>query len=136
MAKSGKAKRQIEVVYEYLAGRKDGATDMEVSEGTGLPIRQVTARRRELVLQGKVRSSAGRRQGAKGYKNIVWVLGSEPTVQKPRRIAHEEYARLVHASTTLLEVLDKAKTMMFKDADDFGRYIASRATIRRVVTNG
>lgn len=55
-----------------------GMTDDELEEKSQLAHQTISARRRELVLKGRVRDSGVRRQTRSGRKATVWVLGQEP----------------------------------------------------------
>jgi hypothetical protein len=61
------------VLYYIRRDAEVGATDDEIEEELGMRHQTVSARRRELVLQGFIKDSGERRQTRSGRKAIVWV---------------------------------------------------------------
>ncbi len=66
------------MVMDYLAKAKDGGTDEEVALGTGLRQETARARRRELVIMGKVIKSDKQRPTSSGRAATVWILKRIP----------------------------------------------------------
>lgn len=66
-------------VLDAIAAAGDkGATDDEIEQATGLVHQTASARRRELVLAGKL-VDIGRRPTRSGRKAIVWTVAKQPT---------------------------------------------------------
>ena len=68
-----KAVRLRGVVLAFIKGA-GGATDEEISTGTGLPPNTSRPRRVELVDMGLVRDSGTRRKTASGRSAVVWTI--------------------------------------------------------------
>ena len=67
-------------VYQEIWSCEDGLTDDELEQRTRLKHQTVSARRRELVLDGFVRE-AGKRLARSGRKATVWVV-VDPTIKE------------------------------------------------------
>ena len=64
---------QMEKVYSLIS--ESPRTDQEVAKILGVQISSVTARRRALVLGGKVRDSGKRKSNPSGRSAVVWTAG-------------------------------------------------------------
>jgi hypothetical protein len=67
-------------IYQALAESKDGLTDSEISELTGLDKNIICARRNELIVLGQVSGSGVRKCSISGRNCFVWTVGSRPKV--------------------------------------------------------
>ena len=56
-----------------------GATDEELERRLNMKHQTVSARRRELVLMGRVKDSGVRRRTTSGRKAVVWIACDEPS---------------------------------------------------------
>jgi hypothetical protein len=92
-----KAPSQKARVLRYVESRGgDGATDDEIEVGLALPHQSASARRNDLVRQGKLRDSGLRRKTRAGQQAVAWVVGEgealegAPNARAPRRPSAEE----------------------------------------------
>ncbi len=67
---SGRLRRRV---FEAIECSTVGATDDEIEVWLGLPHQTVNARRRELVLLGRIVDSGDRRQTRQGRRAKVWI---------------------------------------------------------------
>jgi hypothetical protein len=102
-----------------------GSTDAEVAAATGMGIRQVSTRRKQLVEQGLVRESGRFREHAVGkrkFQNIVWEPGCDMNAVARKGPGTGRLSRLrslearLHSVTEsggeLLEALDSASILV------------------------
>ena len=80
VAAAPKSARQREVVYDALAGRRDGATLEELQEITGLPgdavrprLWELRGENRKRPLPVRVVDSGQRRRTTSGRRAVVWL---------------------------------------------------------------
>ncbi len=67
------------LVYKIIASAGlEGRTDDELEVATQLAHQTISARRRTLVLKGRVCDSGHRRRTRSGRKAVVWMLGLDP----------------------------------------------------------
>lgn len=128
--------QQAMILAAIRKAGKDGITDGYLSEVTGIPIRQVSARRRALVLGGFVKDSGRTRTGKSGVRNIVWVEGMELHAPKPRKKIAAQYGELAGILRQMLAVSARTKTMIYNNAADFAVWARCVADARRILENG
>ena len=79
------APRLRERVYRFLQGRGElGATDDEIELASKMSHQTISARRRELVLEGKVVASGRKRPTRSGRAANVWII--DPTYAAQREL--------------------------------------------------
>jgi hypothetical protein len=69
---------QGQVYYLILNAGAHGATDDEIEYNTGLRHQTASARRRELVILGKIKDSGRRRLTRSGRRATVWIVDQLP----------------------------------------------------------
>lgn len=68
-----------EDVYAFIKSKGSyGVTDSELHVAFGIEKTTICPRRRELVLEGRVKDSGYRRKGYSGILNVVWVVCDLP----------------------------------------------------------
>jgi len=66
--------RMEQRVYEQFCAFPDGLTDEQVEAATGMRHQSASARRRGLVLKGRLKDSGKRRKNLSGSSAAVWVV--------------------------------------------------------------
>ena len=74
---------QLEKVYSLISEKP--RTDQEVAKVLGMQISSITARRRALVLEGRVRDSQLRRKNSSGRNAVIWEAGEAAEPSRPSR---------------------------------------------------
>jgi len=114
---------------QFLLLGERGATDDELEKFTGLKHQTVSARRRELVLDGFLREN-GKRTSRSGRKAKVWVVVNPETKsvpprrsqQEPPTFSKEEIATFRSASLPAIHAALKRRKGQEEVAVDYGPY--------------
>lgn len=77
------------VIFELIqAAGRYGVTDEMLEDLTGWPHQRVSARRRELVRDGKVCGSGRTRTTRSGREAHVWIAGTAPAAERANKASH------------------------------------------------
>jgi hypothetical protein len=124
-----------EQVYQYIAGKEgDGATDREIELALGLRHQTASARRRELVQEGRVFDSGHKRATEGRNLATVWLVTSGEDKDWMTSLADEKevLARRISLRVAKLS-LDKRKKVL--EALDGIEALPERDTERPLVSN-
>ncbi|MBW2169840.1 MAG: hypothetical protein JRG69_11390 [Deltaproteobacteria bacterium] len=139
-AVEGDVGRLQAAVLRYIQGcGDDGATDDELEVQLGLSHQSVSARRRELVLKGKVRDSGRRRLTRRNRKAAVWVEGFEIDIDEGGGRAATptpslQVMRKAYEDVVAMQTVAKEAGFMFQHKEEsvgFAVWLRSAAGIKK-----